>query len=646
MGLWLGDGKSNDCIIYTGDKEIIEEVEKYAFSLGMQTTIYEEKANCVGIKIRKIYKQEGRENLLWQNFIQYDLVNNKHIPFDYLTNSEENRLSLLAGLIDSDGYLSDHHGYEITQINKRLAEEIKYLADTLGFRTNFIEKKTKCGLVEGIAYRVTINGDTWRIPCLLPRKQVKKDSVRKNKDFLLSQIKIEPIGEGEYAGFSLDGDHLFLLEDGTVTHNTEGIARALIILCRSRKLRIACFSELQTSIAESVLETLSNCISDMGLDAEFDIQKTTIICKRTGSEFIFSGLRYNINKIKSLARIDIAWIEEAVNVSKTSWTKLGPTIRGRHKEDKNGMGGPFGNGPEIWVSFNPELDDDETYIRFVLKKDKYAPDFIKDEETGEEVRYAIVKKVNWSDNKWFPDDLRFEMQVAKEADEVEYLNVWEGHTKVVLDGAIYAEEIKNILKEGRRGKVPYDPSRAVHTFWDLGHDDNTSIWFVQQVGVEYNIINYFEDRLKKIPYYLEQLQDLKYNYGFHYIPHDGDNETLAGRSVKKQIQDIYPGKVKVVPRVSAKVVGIRAARAIFSLCNFDEENTADGWQCLTRYQYEVDEETGAFSKEPLHNMYSHGADAFQTFALSLKSETATKKDKPKYAASRKMPHIGRNGWMG
>jgi phage terminase large subunit len=355
----------------------------------------------------------------------------------------------------------------------------------------------------------------------------------------------------------------------------------------------------------------------MELSDQFVITDKRIFCKRTGSEFIFSGLRYNINKIKSLARIDIAWVEEANNVSKTSWDKLSPTIRGRHKDDPSGMGGPFKKGPEIWVSFNPELDTDETYKRFILERDKLMPEYALDEDTGKMERYAIVCKVNWSDNKWFPSDLKREMTAAKAADEATWLNVWEGHTKQVIDGAIYAQEIKKVLLEGRRGKVPYDSSKPVHTFWDLGHDDHTSIWFVQQIGVYYNLINYYQNRLQKIPHYLEHLQSLQYNYGFHYLPHDGENETLASRSTAKFVRDIYPGKVKIVPRVARKVVGIRAARVIFDLCNFDEENTADGWQCLCRYQYGVNEETGQFTKDPLHNEYSNGADAFQTFSIII-----------------------------
>lgn len=425
---------------------------------------------------------------------------------------------------------------------------------------------------------------------------------------------------------------------------TESVAIALIVLATQQKLRILCLREIQKSIDESVYETIKNRIIDMGLEDEFDIQAKTIISKRTGSEFIFSGIRYQIASIKSLARIDIAWVEEAAPVSKKSWISLPPSIRGRHETDPNGMGGPFKKGPEIWITFNPELDTDETYKRFVLQRDKYSPDYVKNDVTGEMERYCFCVKINHSDNPLLPKDLRQEMEVLKAADEDEWLHVWEGFTKQTIIGAIYAKEVKKVLLDGRRGKVPYDASRPVHTFWDLGHDDKTSIWFVQQVGVEYNLINYFEDRLEKIPYYLEHLQSLKYNYGFHYLPHDGDNETLASMSVANIIRKSYPGRVRVVPRVPKKVVGIRAARVVFDLCNFDEENTSEGWQCLCRYQYAVNEETGQFSTQPLHNDYSNGADAFQTFALSLKSETAMKKKKvtPQETLLRLQPR----SWMG
>ncbi len=437
-----------------------------------------------------------------------------------------------------------------------------------------------------------------------------------------------------------------VLYGGRGAGKSEGVSIALIILSTQKKLRILCLRELQTSIEESVKETIANNIISMGLSDEFIIQDKRIISKRTGSEYLFSGLRYNINKIKSLARIDISWVEEANNVSKVSWDKLGPTIRGRHKDDPIGMGGPFGKGPEIWVTFNPELDTDESYTRFVSKREKFAPDYAINEDTGEYERYAIVKKVNWSDNKWFPSDLRREMNILRAADETAWMNVWEGHTKQTLDGAIFAAEIKKVLLDERRGKVLYDPSRPVHTFWDLGHSDHTAIWFIQQVGMYYNIINYYQDHLKKIGFYLEYLQSLQYMYGKHYLPHDADNETLASISIAQLVRKAYPKSVIVVPRVPKKIIGIQAARTVFDLCNFDEENTSDGWQCLCRYQYDINEETGQFSKEPLHNEYSHGADGFLTFAQSLKTEIASKKREEKIVYGRTHMALHRGaGWM-
>jgi phage terminase large subunit len=431
---------------------------------------------------------------------------------------------------------------------------------------------------------------------------------------------------------------------------TETVSRALLILALQKKLRIACFRELQTSIDESVYETLKNCIYDLDLEAEFEIQSKTIISRRTGSEFIFKGLRYNIDSIKSLARIDIAWVEEAANVSKTTWDKLEPTIRGKHETDPSGMGGPFGKGPEIIVTFNPEMDTDETYKRFVLKKDELYPDYILDEKTGKQVRYCIAVKTSYKDNKWLPQDLRLKMQIARIAAEKsgnwgDYLHVWEGSTKQVIDGAIYAEEIKKVIVEGRRKKVAYNPNKPVHTFWDIGFRDKTSIWFVQHAGVEYNVIRYYENQLQKMPFYIKYLQDLGYNYGTMNLPHDGDADTMSNITPKRQLIDIGY-KVRIIKRPAKKLIGINAVRTLFDLCSFDEENTSDGWQCLCRYAYKVNEDNGVFSREPDHDTpWSHGADGFQTFGLSVKPEQELKK--PRLVSSTRAP-VGRttNSWMG
>lgn len=421
---------------------------------------------------------------------------------------------------------------------------------------------------------------------------------------------------------------------------SENYCRALILLSRTKKLRIICGREFQNSIDESVKATIEANIEELGLIDDFVILKRQILCKSTGSRFIFMGLRYNISKIKSMGRIDICWIEEADKTSANTLDKLFPTIRGRSEfeEDK---GGPFGDGPEIWMSFNPDLEDDEVYKRFVLNRIKYAPEFMNGK------RYAIVTKVNYWDNKWFPPDLRTEMEVMRNASEDKYLEVWEGHTKKVLEGAIYAEELQQVIRENRRGHFPYDPNKPVITYWDLGHSDKTAIWFVQRAGVEFNIINYYEDRLKKIPFYIKILQDQQYHYSSICLPHDGAAETVSNITPEKQLRKAFPNAtVRIIKAPAKKALGINAARSLFPLCNFDEEHTATGWQCLSRYAYKVDEETGVFSREPAHDTpWSHGADGFQTMALSLKSEADEKKPNREKARERIRPQ-GNQGWMG
>jgi phage terminase large subunit len=455
---------------------------------------------------------------------------------------------------------------------------------------------------------------------------------------------------------------------------TEGLAEALILLSRTKKLRIICGREFQNSIDESVKQIIEYYISELGFDDEFIITSRKIEHKKTHSRFIFMGLRYNIQKIKSMGRIDLCWIEEADKTSKNTLDKLIPTIRGRSRKEED-RGGPFGKGPEIWISFNPDLEEDEVYKRFVSQKHIYAPDYVlvdnktdeivlnkdgsifvpdpKDYEGNNEysaVRYCISKKINYWDNKFFPPDLRMEMSISKASNLNKYLEVWEGNTKQVLEGAIYAEELRDVISERRRGLVRYDPNKPVYTFWDLGHNDKTAIWFVQRVGMEYNIIYYYENRLKKMPFYIGILQEMKYNYGLHYLPHDGDHETLSNVTPKKQLEKNYPKLVRLVERPSRKAIAINAVRSILPLCNFDETNTSEGWQCLSRYAYKVDDETGVFSREPEHDTpWSHGADAMTTLALSLKTEADAKKPKPLPSQEKTRVlnmHTNSNSWMG
>jgi phage terminase large subunit len=385
-----------------------------------------------------------------------------------------------------------------------------------------------------------------------------------------------------------------------------GVARALLIQAAQSPLRILCAREFQTSLKDSVHKLLCDQVQALGLESFFDITQATIRGKN-GSEFNFVGLKNNVANVKSYEGVDLCWVEEAQSVSRLSWNTLIPTIR----KEKS----------EIWITFNPELETDETYQRFVVNPPEGA----------------IVQKINWSDNPWFPETLKAEKDALKLRDLNAYNTVWEGLCRQTVDGAIFAKEMQEAEKEGRITRVPYDATKPVHAVFDLGWSDNTAIWFLQFVGMETRLIRYIEDSQKTISYYLATMQTYGYVYDTIWLPHDAENKTLAAAG--RSIDDIVRAagyKTHILPKVPV-LDSINAARTIFPSCWFDREHAADGLACLRHYRYEVDPDTGQFSRTPLHDQYSHGADAFRYIALMIKEPAKRKKSAP-------VAHVG--GWMG
>ena len=388
-----------------------------------------------------------------------------------------------------------------------------------------------------------------------------------------------------------------------------GVARALLIKAAKEPLRILCAREFMTSMRDSVHKLLSDQIVDLNLQSFFEITQASIRGKN-GSEFSFVGLKNNVANVKSYEGVDICWVEEAQTVTRLSWNVLIPTIR---KPDS-----------EIWITFNPELETDETYQRFVV----YKPD------------NAVVTKVNWNDNPWFPDTLKLEMESLKARDPEAHRTVWEGFCRQTVDGAIFAKEVQLAELENRITRVPYDATKPVHAVFDLGWADATAIWFVQFIGMETRLIRYIEDNQQTISHYLAEMQKFGYVYDTLWLPHDAQNKTLAanGRSIEEIVR-AAGYKTRIIDKTPV-VDSINAARTIFRSCYFDRENCYDGLQCLRHYRYEVDPDTKQFSRNPLHDQYSHGADAFRYIGLMINEPKERKKPKP-------MPMYGSaNSWMG
>ncbi|MBF9221089.1 replicative DNA helicase [Hymenobacter sp. BT662] len=267
LGVWLGDGASDNCRITGQDLEIIDYLHEYAAALNMQVTIGVVENRCNSYGITKD-RQGGNiaEYSLQDELRQLGVLGNKHIPRSYAINSTENRLRLLAGLIDSDGHLDPvSNGYEITQKNYRLARQIKFLGDSLGFRTSLTKKRATISSIgyESEVWRVRLYGDINRVPVRVARK--KAQPWASPVDWRQTGITVEFDKVDDYYGFEIDGNRLFLLQDMTVTHNTAFVVSAMRNAAVDFKKAVAIFS-----LEMSSLQLVNRLIS---AEAELDSEK-------------------------------------------------------------------------------------------------------------------------------------------------------------------------------------------------------------------------------------------------------------------------------------------------------------------------------------------------------------------------------------
>lgn len=368
-----------------------------------------------------------------------------------------------------------------------------------------------------------------------------------------------------------------------------GFARALLIQGVQRPLRVLCTREVQKSIQQSVHQLLADQVAALGLGAFYEVMATEIRAAN-GGMFLFAGLGdQTAESLKSFEGVDICWCEEAQSISKKSWDILIPTIRKPNSE--------------IWVSFNPQLESDETFRRFVTTP---PPDCVNIE-------------INHSDNPYFPAVLEEERIHAKATmREEEYAHIWEGRCMPAVEGAIYFNEIA--AASSRVSNCPHDGSLKTHAVWDLGFNDSMSIILVQRLSSEIRVIHYIEGQQRTLADYSSELRALRLdgqpmNWGTHYLPHDGfakrhqtgkmDSEVLAGLG----------WSVQRTPSVDIEQ-GIKRAREIFPRCYFNKDAAARLVECLKRYRRNINARTNE-PGQPVHDEFSHGADAFRYLALTV-----------------------------
>lgn len=187
--------------------------------------------------------------------------------------------------------------------------------------------------------------------------------------------------------------------------------------------------------------------------------------------------------------------------------------------------------------------------------------------------------------------------------------------EAAIEGAYFAEQLALARTQGRIGTVPYDPAFKVNTFWDLGRNDSTAIWFMQRIGMQNRFIDFYENSGEWLAHYAKVLDRKPYVYDEHYAPHDiavaDIGAPLSRRDTALQLGIDFI----TVPAPREKPEGIDAMRRIFGSCAFDERACADGLKALGAYRREWDDKLGVYKDKPRHDWASHPADAFQTFAL-------------------------------
>ncbi|KAK46237.1 hypothetical protein BG58_10990 [Caballeronia jiangsuensis] len=397
------------------------------------------------------------------------------------------------------------------------------------------------------------------------------------------------------------------MRGGRAGMKTDTVGMIVVLTMYHRALRILCFREVQNSIKQSVYATLKKQIEKLGLESFFDNSTENEIRGRNGSIVMFKGLRdQTVENIKSFSDVDLCWGEEARALTERSLQVLIPTV-------------VRNEGARFFFTWNPQQDSDAVYQRYVLNKNDRVCDIW----------------VNFQHNPWFIDAIdeeRLEDKARLPVDQYEW--IWEGKVLPALVGSVYFNEVSTAYEQNRITRVSVDPLKAVHQFWDLGVGDNMAIILVQTHLSEVRIVGYIENRGKEIGWYNEQIREWGRekgvaSWGTVNLPHDATHRDYKLGTPEKYMKE-YGWKVNIMP-ANNEGNGIQAARVMFPNVWIDQDCTKL-IECLKRYRYKENSD-GSFSNT-VHDIFSHGADAFRYLAVERAKLTDTLRERNRQAVHR------------
>lgn len=378
---------------------------------------------------------------------------------------------------------------------------------------------------------------------------------------------------------------------------------------------ILCGREFMNSLEDSSLAEVKAAIrSEPFLKDFYEIGEKFVRTRCGRVSYSFSGLRHNLDSIKSKAKILLFWADEAEAISETAWKKVIPTVR----ED----------GSEIWVTWNPERRGSATDKRFRQN----PPDDAK------------IVEMNWSDNPFFPDVLDQERLRDQRDRPEEYDHIWEGDYVSVVAGAYYAEALAKARAERRICRLTVDPMLDIRVYCDIGgagqRGDAFAMWVCQLVSREIRVIDHYEAQGQVLAFHANWLKDNGYERAQVILPHDGAiTNNVSGKRYEEHWEDAG-FEVRIVPNQGkgAAMQRVSAARRLFDQILFDEVKTEGGRQALGFYHEKRDEERG-IGLGPNHDWSSHSADAFGLMCVDYEPPSLGVSSAPY------RPYSGGNGWM-
>jgi len=211
--------------------------------------------------------------------------------------------------------------------------------------------------------------------------------------------------------------------------------------------------------------------------------------------------------------------------------------------------------------------------------------------------------------------------------EEEYNQEYECDFSAALVGAYYGKTMDKLEADGHIASVPHDPALPVDTFWDLGIGDTTCVWFLQQIGLEYHLIDYIEMSGQDLAYYVQELKAgdrSRYNYRDHVLPHDAKARELGTGKTRQETLRSLGLTTTILPKQSVED-GINAVRMLLPKCYFDRQKCERGLNALRNYEKEYDNKNKIFRNKPKHNWASNGSDAFRYLALGQRPETTRRR---------------------